>query len=168
MDGYEILNMTLKRVHDLVGYVLIVARGDGKVLLLGTDNARNRLIAINACSPLEHDVSVYRTDHYRNIVEAVRERHKPYSVDGFGLWFEMDPSTLRAAVEEFDLATGNRTRMGEWLRVGGRATVKNVGPGTIESMNERGALVTLDRPKGNVRQVIAPRALLKPHFRVAV
>jgi hypothetical protein len=161
LNGYEFLNMTLKRVHDLVGYVLIVARGDGKVLVLGTDNARNRLIAINACSPLEHDVFVYRTDHFREITQTLQARYKPYSVDGFGLWFELDLSTLRDAIAEFDLGTGQRVRMGPHLRVGGRATVKDMGAGTITAINERGAVVALDRPKGSVRQVIAPRALLE-------
>jgi hypothetical protein len=159
--------MTLKRVHDLVGYVLIVSRGDGKVLVLGTDNARNRLIAINACSPLEHEVFVFRTDHFRAITNALQQRYRPYSIDGFGVWFEMDLSVLLAAVDEFDLGTGLRVRMGLHFCVGGRVTVKDTGSGTIASLNERGAIVKLDRPKGNVSQVIAPRSLLKPHLRVA-
>lgn len=165
MNGKDILTMTLTRIQDLVGYVLVVARGDGQVLVLGSDNAPNRLIAINAASPLEHEVSIYRTDHYQTIVDALRVRFRTYSADGFGIWFQMDPSEIRNAVEEFDLATGQRVRMGLWLKVGGRATVKEFGPGTISSMNERGAVVQLDRPKGNVRQVLAPRVLLKPHLR---
>lgn len=167
MDGYEFLNMTLKRIHDLVGYVLVVARGDGKVLVLGTDNARNRLIAINAASPLEHEVRAYRTDHYAVIVDHLRRRFRPLSEDGFGLWFHADPRELFAAIEEYDLATGKRVRLGEHLRVAGRATVKDFGPGTIMSIDERGAVVKLDRPKGNLTEVIAPRALLKPHLRLA-
>lgn len=168
MDGYEFLNMTLKRIHDHVGYVLLIARGDGKVLVLGTDNARNRLISINAASPLEHEVYAYRTDYFHEITAQLRRRYQLLSEDGFGLWFHVDPRELAAAIEEFDLESGKRVRIGAALCVGGRATVKDLGPGTITSLNARGAVVKLDRPKGRVTEITAPRSLLKPHLRALV
>lgn len=167
VDGYEILNMTLKRIQDRAGYVLVVARGDGKVLLLGTDNARNRLIAINGASPLEHEVWAFRTDYFREIAAQLRARFDLYSDDAFGLWFHTDPRVLLDAIEEFDLATGRRVRMGELLRVDGRVTVKDFGAGVIRSIDARGAVVKLDNPRGGLSQVIAPRSLLKPHVRIA-
>ncbi len=164
MHGHEILNMTLKRILDHVGYVLIVARGDGKVLVLGTDNARNRLISINAASPLEHFVTAIRTDHYADIVRALKRRFAALAEDGFGLWFHVDPRELRAAIDEFDLATGQRVRDGQYA-VNGRAWVKDLGGGTIAAITERGCRVRLDRPRGAVREVIAPRSLMKPYLR---
>jgi hypothetical protein len=46
--------------------------------------------------------------------------------------------------------------------------VKGIGPGVISQLDERGAVVTLDRPFGNLHQVIASRAMLKPHLRLSV
>lgn len=165
----EILNMTLRRLHDLVGYILIVARGDGKVLVLGTDNAPNRLTAINAASPLEHDVRIYRTDHYAKILAALKHRFRAWSEDGLGVWFHLDPSELYAAIDEFDLGTGARVRMGKYLAVGGRAWVKGLGPGTISSLDSRtgAATVRLERPVRDLTQVIATPSMIKPHIRAA-
>jgi hypothetical protein len=104
--------MALQRIQDHRGYILVVARGDAKVLLLGTDNAPNRLIAINGASPLDHHVNAYRTDHYELIVSRIKRRFRDFSEDGLGVWFHVDPSVMLAAVEEFDLSTGARITHG--------------------------------------------------------
>lgn len=158
------LTTALTRVLDLAGYVLIVARGDGKVLVLGTDNAPNRLISINSASPLEHEVLAYRTDHFQKIVDALRRRFGALSVDGLGVWFEADLNAIRCTIAEYDLASGMRVRDGPF-ELYGPVWVKGAGAGTISALTERGAVVKLRDPKGELREVIAPRSLMKPHLR---
>lgn len=160
----EILATMLKQLADHIGYVLVVARGDGKVLVLGTDNAPNRLTSINAWSPLEHDVVAYRTRHYARIVAAIKRRFGALSEDGFGLWFHADPREICAAIEEYSLATGERVRDGVF-ELNARVWVKDFGPGEIEGFTDRGARVTLERHVGGLREVLAPRSLMKPYLR---
>lgn len=164
MLGNRILAMMLKQLADRVGYVLVVARGDAKVLLLGTDNAPNRLVSINSASPLEHDVFAYATPHYRAIVASLKRRFGALAEDGFGLWFHIDPSEICAAIEEFDLASGVRTRDGIF-ELAGRVWVKDFGPGEIQAFTDRGARVRLDRHKGGLHEVLSPRSLMKPYLR---
>jgi hypothetical protein len=166
MDGYEFLNMTLKRIHDQLGYVLVVARGDGKTLLLGTDNARNRLALVNGASPLEHVVSAYRTDHFREIARSVASRFRLVSEDGFGLWFLEDPNRLHEAIAEYDLETGKRIRAG-LLEVGAPAWVKTMGSGVVTKLSDYDVAVRLDQPRGKSEVVYAHRSLVKPYIRAA-
>lgn len=160
----KILHMILQHLTDGAGYVLVVARGDGKVLVLGTDNAANRLIAINAWSPLEHDVFAYRSPHYAHIVASIKRRFSAASEDGFGVWFHADASEICAAIEEFSLATGERMRDGIF-EVNGRVWVKDFGPGEIKAFSDRGARVQLEQHKGGLREVLVPRSLMKPYLR---
>lgn len=166
MDGYEFLNMTLRRIQDHVGYVLVVARGDGKTLLLGTDNARNRLALINGASPLEHVVRAYRTDHYAAIARSIASRFRLMSEDGFGLWFLEDPGRLHEAIDEYDLQTGRRMRAG-LLEVGSPAWVKTMGSGVITKLDDHNVTVRLDQRRGNSDLVFAHRSLVKPYIRAA-
>lgn len=167
MNGYEVSTMSLDHIQEDAGYVLVVERGDGKVLILGTDNARNRLIAINAASPLEHFVRAFRTPHYAAIVAALKHRYGRWSEDGLGVWFHVDARELVVAVEEFDLATGRRVRAGPWLRVGARTLVKGIGFGHVKSIDALtgGARVLLERPFRDLKEVIASPSMLKPHMR---
>lgn len=168
MNGYEVSTMSIFQLQEAAGYVLLVERGDGKVLILGTDNARNRLIAINAASPLEHFVRAFRTAHYAAIVAALKHRYGRWSEDGLGVWFHVDARELVTAIEEFDLATGLRVRAGPWLRVGGRALVKGVGFGQVKSIDARtgGAVIRLEHPVRDLKEVIATPGMVKPHVRL--
>lgn len=108
----RVLEMMLTRIVDRAGYVLVVGRGGGKTLLLGTCNAGNRLVAINAASPLEHEVRVFRTEHYAAIVQSLRERFRSVAEDGFGLWFDVDACEIVAAVEECAIGSDRWPRTG--------------------------------------------------------
>ncbi|MBK8916411.1 MAG: hypothetical protein IPM64_17740 [Phycisphaerales bacterium] len=119
---------------------------------------------MSGASPLEHVVTIWRTDHAKAIAAEVARRFQPFCDDCFGLWFHLDPSDLSAAIEEFDLGTGRRVRMGV-LRVGHAAWVKGIGSGVIESIARERAVVRLARPYRTTSHVIAHRSLLKPHLR---
>lgn len=148
------------------GYVLVVIRGDGKTLVLGTDNAVNRLHLIHGASSLEHEVRAFRTDHFARIVAAIASQFALLADDAFGSWFHVDGSAIVAAIEEFNLETGERVSAGPF-KVGARAWIKSVGPGVIRRLQHNRAVVALDDPKGDLREVVAPFRLMKPVLRAA-
>lgn len=160
------IRTAMSAIRDHLGYVLVIERGDGKVLVLGTDNAPNRLIAINSWSPLEHFLHAFRTDHYAQIVSALQYRFGQWSLDCFGIWFHIDAREILAAIAEFDLETGERKRVG-LLQLQGPVWVKGIGAGTIAHIDATtgGAIVRLREPRGALKQVMAPRRLMKPYLR---
>lgn len=168
MDGHEFLNLSVKNICDGQGYVLVVARdGGGRTLLLGTDNAVNRLILINGASPLEHVVRAYRTDHFARIVAEIVQQFGQVSCDAFGAWFHLDANKIHAAIAEYDLATGDRQRVGQIER-GKCVWVRGSGIGTVKSISAKGELIVdLDEPIGNMARLRVWHWMARPHMREA-
>lgn len=136
----EILDKLMATILPGAGYVLVIGRGDGKTLILGTENAGPRLAMVNGASPLEHQVRAVRTDHFKLIAACLRERFRAFADDCFGLWVAADFTEVAEALEDYDPATGERIRDGA-LYVGDRGYVRAVGKGTVTGF--RGGRVLL-------------------------
>jgi hypothetical protein len=143
------------------GYVLIVGRGDGKTLIIGTDNAGPRLALINGASPLEHNVRAVRTHHYKLITAQLRERFRLFADDAFGHWVHADFSDVVEAAEDFDPISGERIRNGA-LYVGDTGYVSKVGKGIVKGF--RGDRVLM-RFTDEITSLI-PRSCVKSVVRV--
>jgi hypothetical protein len=126
----EALRMTLSKLNPHAGHILVVGRGDSKVLVLGTANAGNRLSFISQASPLELDVTALETEHYREIERDLVARFSAYRDDGYGHWLQTEYNCVVAALNEYDLETGARIRSGD-LKIGDRAFVPGIGKGEV-------------------------------------
>ena len=143
------------------GYVLVVGRGDGKTLILGTDMAPERLAMINGASPLEHDVRAIRTPHYKLIAAHLRERFRAYADDVFGLWVLADHSAVVEAIEDYDPSSGERIRNGA-LYIGDTGYVRSVGKGLVTGFRGDRVLMRF----GGIASLI-PRKYVKNVVRAA-
>jgi hypothetical protein len=156
--------MLLQKLNPCAGYVLIVGRGDGKVLILGTPNAGNRLAFINAQSSLEHEVHALETERYREIERDLIERFRAYADDGLGHWVHADYLDVVKAMDEYDADTGRRTRNGS-LAIGDRAYVPALGcKGRVEGFEGSRVIFQPERREGHYT---VPRSQIKPVLRPA-
>lgn len=142
------------------GYVLVVGRADGKVLITATDNAPGRLALINGASPLEHEVRAVRTQHYKLLAQHLRERFRNCADDAFGLWVIADYSDVVEALEDYDPATGERLRNAH-LYVGDTGYVRHMGKGEVRAFRGDRVLMRF----GEITSYI-PRSLVKCVVRV--
>lgn len=120
----------LEKLNPHAGHILVVGRGDSKVLVLGTANAGNRLSFIGQASPLELDVTALETEHYRVIEADLIARFRAYSDDGYGHWLQAEYGEVLKALSEYDLGNGRRVRSGN-LALGDRAYIPGIGKGQV-------------------------------------
>lgn len=142
------------------GYVLVVGRGDGKTLILGTENAGPRLTLINGASPLEHEVRAVRTEHWERIAHCLRERFRWLADDAFGLWVHADFAEVVEALEDYDPISGERMRFGAIYK-GDIGYVKEHGKGVVRGF--RGHRVVM---KFGEALFLVPHTMVKTVVRV--
>lgn len=163
----------LSSIKSEAGHVLVVGRGDCKVLILGTSNAKNRLVAINGASPLEHDVRALETEHYRAIERDLALRFRAYREDGLGQWVTAEFEDVVKALDEYDADTGARKKCGP-LELGERAWVHSVGKGdilgfvTVDATHDGPPIErVVVRMDATGQPLAVPRQYVKPVLRVA-
>lgn len=170
----EAFRMTLSKLNPHAGHILVVGRGDSKVLVLGTANAGNRLGFVAQASPLELDVTALETEHYREIERDLIVRFGAYRDDGYGHWLQAEYGQVVAALNEYDLDTGARIRSGT-LKIGDRVFVPTIGKGEITGFVTGAAAARMGMQSSERvtvfsedagRFVSAPRAMVKPVLRL--
>lgn len=161
----EALQVQIRKMNPHAGHVVVLGRGDGKVLILGTANPQVRLHLVIDASPLEHEVCAIESEHFRTIAIDLGKRFRHLADDCYGHWVMAEYSEVIQALGDYDTRTGARWRSGN-VGLGQTVWVTKLGRGEVtEFESGRSERVRVRMHFGGV--VGVPRSYVKPILRAS-
>lgn len=138
--------------------ILLAAReGDGLTHIACVRDPAARLALLQT-----YGVEIARSEtfgpsqHAEAIAQALKRRFQPAALEAGGPWFAIEYPQARAALAEYDLATGLRSRMGR-VPVGARVRVAGFGAGAVTGFSACGRVaVAIHRLTHVAIEVLAP------------
>lgn len=161
----ERLMQILRRLRPTAAHVLIVERDDGHTFLKSTFNPRGTLQTLHTAGMLTHRWEAIDSAHAEEIALRVSAEFNLYRVDAFGPWFATSYDEMHRVLKDYDAATGARIRDDRFV-INQRVQVTGAGRGTVVKVHSKDVVVNLDEPLAGTKQVLAPKALVRPVLRV--
>lgn len=163
------------QAHELPLCLVAVRTATGVVTFKVTRRPTEQVIHLGTQLVIDQR-SVLATPHAERIARELREQFTDHAVGVVSRepWFLVDWEQVTRAIEDFDPATGWRTRLGD-ISVGAEVQVDlwnheypdSKRRGQVVGIAGRRYIVKLSQPYGRVGEVIAPRSMVKPVVRVA-